>query len=110
ELDRDLEHPLAVERHPRRAVGLRKRAAAGQRRRAVEDPDVVEAEEAALIEVAPVGVLAVDPPGEVGQQALEDALEERASALAAVRTGVWAAPGPHGFTPCSRSQRCTSYS
>ena len=68
QLDRDLQHPLAVERHPRRAVGLLERAAARQRRRAVEDADVVEAEEAALEQVAAVGVLAVDPPGEVGQQ------------------------------------------
>ena len=83
ELDRDLQHPLAIERHPRRAVGLAQRAAAGQRRRAVEDADVVEPEEAALEEVAAVGVLAVDPPGEVGQQALEDAGQELAIALAA---------------------------
>ena len=83
ELERDLQHPLAVEGHPRGAVGLFERAAAGQRRGAVEDADVVQPEEAALEEVAAVRVLAVDPPGEVGQQALEDAREEVAVALAA---------------------------
>ena len=82
QLGGDLEHPLAVERHPRRAVGLLERAAAGQRRRAIEDADVVQAEEAALEQVAVVGVLAVDPPGEVGQQAVEHAGQELAVALA----------------------------
>ena len=32
ELGGDLEHPLAVQRHPRGAVGLLERATAGQRR------------------------------------------------------------------------------
>ena len=44
--------------------------------RAVERADVVEAEEAALEDVVALGVLAVDPPGEVQQQLVEDALEE----------------------------------
>ena len=85
QLDGDLQHPLAVEGHPGRAVRLLERPAARQRRRAVEDPDVVEPEEAALEEVAAVDVLAVDPPGEVRQQPLEDAREELAVALAADR-------------------------
>src|SRR6185312_17262092 len=42
----------------------------------IEDPDVVEPEEAPGEEVVAVGVLAVDPPGEVEQELLEDALEE----------------------------------
>ena len=50
---------------------------------AIEDADVVEAEEAALEDVVALGVLAVDPPGEVEQQLLEDALEEDAVARAA---------------------------
>ena len=53
-----------------------------QRRRAVEDADVVEAEEPALEDVLALGVLAVDPPGEVQEQLVEDALEELAVALA----------------------------
>ena len=56
-------------------------AAGGQRCAAVEDADVVEAEEAALEDVVAVGVLAVDPPGEVEQQLVEDALQEGAVAL-----------------------------
>jgi hypothetical protein len=52
------------------------RAAGRQRRAAVEDADVVEAEEAALEDVVAPRVLAVDPPGEVQQQLVEDALEE----------------------------------
>ena len=44
---------------------------------AVEDADVVEPEEAALEDVVALGVLAVDPPREVEQQLVEDALEEQ---------------------------------
>ena len=47
-----------------------------QLRVAVEDADVVEAEEAALEDVVAELVLAVDPPVEVEQQLVEDALEE----------------------------------
>ena len=82
QLDGDLQHPLAVERHPRRAVRLLEGPAAGQRRRAVEDADVVESEEPALEEVAVVGVLAVHPPREVRQQPAEDAGQELVVALA----------------------------
>ena len=57
----------------------------GSGARAVEDADVVEAEEAALEDVAPLGVLAVDPPGEVEQQLVEDALEEGAVGRARAR-------------------------
>ena len=71
------------QRHPGGAVGLLEVAAGRQRRAAVEDADVVEAEEAALEHVPAVAVLAVDPPGEVEQQLLEDALEQLAVALAA---------------------------
>ena len=74
----DLQHALAVERHPRRAVGLLQRAAGRQRRAAVEDADIVEAEEAAGEDVAARRVLAVDPPVEVQHQAVERVLEELA--------------------------------
>ena len=83
ELGRDLEHPLAVERHPGGSVGLLESAAPGQRRRSIEDPDVVEAEESALEQVAVVWILAVDPPGEVRQQPVEHAGEKLVVALAA---------------------------
>ncbi len=96
----DLEHPLAVERHPRRPVCLLERAAARQRRRPVEDADVVQAEEASLEEVPVVRVLAVDPPGEVREQPLEHPGEERSVAgpsdLRLALVHVQRRPGGHG--------------
>jgi hypothetical protein len=68
QLQRDLEHLLAVERHPAGGVGLLQPVAGRQLRRPVEQADVVHPEEAALEHVGPVGVLPVDPPGEVQQQ------------------------------------------
>ena len=55
----------------------------GSGRAAIEHADVVEAEKSALEDVHALGVLAVHPPGEVEQQLVEDALEERAVAGAA---------------------------
>ena len=52
-----LEHVLAEERHPGRAVRLLEVAAGRQRGAAVEHADVVEAEEPALEHVPPVGSL-----------------------------------------------------
>ena len=83
ELDRELQHVLAEEGHPRRAVRLLEVAAGRQRGAAVEDADVVEAEEAALEHVLAEAVLAVDPPGEVQQQLVEDRLQEVDVRLAA---------------------------
>ena len=83
ELEGDREHGAAVERHPRRAVRLLQRAPARERLGPVEHPDVVEAQEPAAEQVAALDVLAVDPPGEVEQQLLEDALEEDPVAPAA---------------------------
>ena len=76
EEERDLEHVLAVERHPSRAVRLLERAARRQRSAPVEDADVVEAEEPPREDVAARGVLAVHPPVEVQEEALEGPLEE----------------------------------
>ena len=75
QLHRDLEHVLAEEGHPGRAVGLLEEAPHRQRRAAIEHPDVVHAEEPALEHVAAGAVLAIHPPGEVQQQLLERALE-----------------------------------
>ena len=83
ELDRDAQHLLAEEHHPRRAVGLVEVAAGGQRRRAVEHADVVEPEKAALEDVGAGAILAVDPPGEVDQQLGEGVLQELDVAVAA---------------------------
>src|SRR5947209_6375656 len=76
QLERDREHIQAEHAHPGGAVGLLEVAAGGQGRAAVEYADVVEAQEAALEDIAALGVLAVDPPGEVEEQLVEDALEE----------------------------------
>ena len=81
--DRELQHVLAEEGHPGRAVRLLQVAAGGQRRAAVEDADVVEAEEAALEDVLAEAVLAVHPPGKVQQQLVERRLEEIHVRLAA---------------------------
>src|SRR6266436_6276604 len=51
-------------------------AAGGQGSAAVEDPNVVEPQESALEDVHSVGVLAIDPPGEIEQQLVEDALQK----------------------------------
>ena len=80
QLQRDGHHVEAEHPHPGGAVGLLQIAARRQRLAAVEDADVVEAEESALEDVAPGVVLAVDPPGEVHDQLVEDALQELAVA------------------------------
>ena len=76
DLDGDLQHVLAEQRHPRGAVRLFEVAAGGQRRRAVEDADVVEAEKAALEHVLAEPILAIDPPGEVREELAERPLQE----------------------------------
>ena len=74
--ERDFQHVLAVERHPRRAIRLVEMATGRQLGAAIEHADVVEPEEAAGKHVAPLRVLAVHPPVEVLHQALERSLEE----------------------------------
>ena len=81
ELDRDHEHRERVVRHPRGPVGLLELDPLREVG-TVDRADVVEAEEAAAEDVVAVGVLAVQPPREVDQQLLEDALEELAIAAA----------------------------
>ena len=67
---------------------------------AVEHADVVQAQEAALEDVVALGVLAVDPPGEVEQQLVEDALQEGAVARAALLLlDLVDAPGRPGAAP-----------
>ncbi len=70
QLNADLQHVLAEQCDPGRAVGLLQVAAGGQRRAAVEDADIVQPEEASLEEVLAEAVFAIHPPGEVQQQAL----------------------------------------
>src|SRR5207247_3976182 len=81
QLQGDAHEVEAVHRYPTRAVGLVDVAAGGElHRAAVEDADVVQPEKAALEDVQALAVLAVDPPGEVEQQLVKDALEEGAVA------------------------------
>ena len=76
ELNRELQHVLAEEGHPRRAVRLFEVTAGGQGRAAVEHADVVETEEPALEYVLAEAVLAVDPPREVQHELVERRPEE----------------------------------
>ena len=73
-------------------------SAAGQRLAAVEHADVVQPQEPALEDVAAVRVLAVDPPGEVQQQLVEDALQKRqvAGVAALLAVDLEYAPGGPG--------------
>jgi hypothetical protein len=74
--ERNLQHALAIERHPCSAVCLIQMAAGWQWRTAIEDPDVVESEESARKHVASLRILAVYPPVEVQHQPLEGAFKE----------------------------------
>ena len=72
----DLQHALAVKRHPGRPVRLLQRAARGELGAAVEDADVVETQKSPGEHVAPGGILAVDPPVEVQHQPLKRSFQE----------------------------------
>ena len=94
----DLQHALAVERHPGRPVRLLQRSARRQLRAAVEDADVVQPQEAAGEHVAPGGVLAVHPPVEVQHQPLERSFQEpqvRPAQLLLVLVEAERGPGVH---------------
>ena len=99
QFDGDLQHVLAEQRHPGRAVGLFQVAAGRQRRAAIEHADVVQPEEAAFEDVSARAVLAIDPPGEVQQQLLKAALEPLVVAFARLRLfqaiGEDGGPGMH---------------
>ncbi len=95
ELEGDLEHAHAVQRHPAGRVRLLERHAVGQHRPAVEGPDVVHAEEAATERAVAVGVVARDPPRRVDDEALEH-LPQPAEVRAAVAPeDVQGRPGVH---------------
>src|SRR5690242_17917644 len=51
-------------------------AAGGQWCTAIEHADIIETEKAALKNVHAIGIFAIDPPGEIQQQLLKDALEK----------------------------------
>jgi hypothetical protein len=73
--DRQREHRAGVIAHPRRAVCLIKFHARGKVG-TVDGTDVVQPQETATKKVVAVGIFAVEPPGEVEQKFLEDALEK----------------------------------
>ncbi len=81
ELDRDHQHPECVVGHPGGPVRLLE-LDAFRKVGPVDRADVVQSEEAAAEDVVPIGVLAVQPPGEVDEQLLEDALQELAVPVA----------------------------
>ena len=89
ELEREFQHVLTEQGHPRRAVRLLQVAAGGKRRAAVEHADVVEAEKAPLEHVLAEAVLAVHPPGVVQQE-----LPERRPKEIDVRLAVQGLLGP----------------
>ena len=76
ELERKLQHVLAEQGHPRRAIRLFEVTTRRQRGAAVEHTDVVEAEEPALEYVLAEAILTVDPPGEVQHELVERRPEE----------------------------------
>ena len=75
-LHAQLDHVLAKQGHPGRAVGLLQIAARGQGGAAIENPDVIEPEEAPFKDIFAEAILAVDPPGEVQHELVKRALEE----------------------------------
>ncbi len=72
---RDTQHRDGVERHPGGRVRLLE-APARRQVGAIERTDVVEAQEPAAEQRVTLDVLVVEPPREVHQQLVEDALEE----------------------------------
>ena len=93
--ERDLQHVEAVHRHPGGGVRLQQPARHRQHRRAVHRADVVEAQEPSLKDVVALCVLAIDPPGEVDQQLVEDALEKLVVTSAVDAEDGQRAPGMH---------------
>ena len=85
ELESNLNHILAEQGDPSRAIGLLQMTAGWQRRTAVEDADIVEPEKPALEEASAEAVLAVHPPTEIRRQPAEHPLQEIEIGLAAQR-------------------------
>src|SRR5690348_5164518 len=77
QMQSDFEHVQAEHGHPAGTIGLLEQPASGETRAAIENADVVEAEEAAFKNIGAFGVFSIDPPGEVHEQLVEDALEKR---------------------------------
>src|ERR1700757_1407311 len=74
--ERDLQHVLAVESHPRRAICLIQVTACRELGTAIEYPDIVEAEKSAGEDILSLRIFSVDPPVKVQHQPLERAFQE----------------------------------
>jgi len=74
QLQSNVQHAKTVEGHPPSGVRLLKHTTSRERIGAVEETNVVETQETTLKDVLAIKVLAVDPPSEVEEQLLEDAL------------------------------------
>src|SRR5262249_49265752 len=73
---RNLQHVLAVKRHPSSAVGLIQMATRGKGSAAIKDPDVVQSEKATGEDVLPLRIFPVDPPVKIQHQALKRSFQE----------------------------------
>src|SRR5271169_4131769 len=72
----DLQHVLAVEGHPRRAIRLVEMPTGGELNTAIEDPDIAQPEESTREDIPSLRVFSVDPPVEIQHQTLKRALQE----------------------------------
>ena len=72
----DLQHVLAVKRHPCRPICLLERSTGGELCAAVEYADVVQAQKSPGEHVAPRRVLPVDPPVEIQHQSLKHTFQK----------------------------------
>ena len=84
QLQRDLKHILAKQRHPGRSIRLFQITSGGQRCAAVEDPDIVQAQKTAFKDIAAGPVFAVDPPGKIEHQFLKGLFQKSKSPFPAL--------------------------
>ena len=74
--ERDLQHVLAVESHPRRAVRLVQMAARRERSTAIKHANVVQPEKSTGENILSLRIFPVDPPVEILHQALKRPLQK----------------------------------
>src|SRR5262249_16890434 len=72
----NFQHVLAIEGHPRRAVGLIKMTTGWKLSAAIEYPNVVESKKPARENVLSLRIFPVDPPVEIQHQALKRTLQK----------------------------------
>src|SRR5580692_5350088 len=71
---RNLQHVLAVESHPRRAIRLVEMPAGGELSTAIEDPNIVQPEESSREDISSLRVFSVYPPVKIQHQTLKRTL------------------------------------